>query len=133
VIAGKVTFLFVEKGPLYMICVSKTGESPRQLRQQLDYLHAQILSVLTKTINTNIERFPKYDVRGLLAGTQPLFMDLIDECDSNVCYLLDSVACLRLPRQERTKVTTALRTHRTTKLLYGLMLAGPYLVSLVRE
>lgn len=132
IVAGKWKFVFVEKGPLYFFAISSTDESVKQLRQQLDYVYSQILSVLTMKIHTMIESHGKYDVRGLLTGTQPLFMNLIDECDSNVCYLLDSVACLRLNRPDRAKITTILRKYRTKSLLYAIILAGPYLVSLVR-
>ena len=37
-----------------------------------------------------------------------------------------------MPRNDRAKITSTLRKCRTKSLLYGLVLAGPYLVSLVR-
>lgn len=67
--AGHHKFVFQLKGPLYLVAVAKTGESETHLRDQLLYLHSQILSVLTSQQLTKIfEQRINFDLRRLLSG-----------------------------------------------------------------
>jgi len=67
--AGHHKFVFQLKDPLYLVAVAKTGESEAHLRDQLLYLHSQILSVLTSLQLTKIfEQRINFDLRRLLSG-----------------------------------------------------------------
>ena len=58
--------MFLEKGPLYLVGVSRTGEPPAAVHLLLDLLHAQLLCVLTQGFHSMFARNPRYDSRRLL-------------------------------------------------------------------
>lgn len=45
IVAGDHTLVFLLKGPIYLLCISRTTESIKQLTQQLTFIHGQILTV----------------------------------------------------------------------------------------
>jgi hypothetical protein len=45
--AGDSRFVILSQGPLYLVAISRLGESETQLRAQLEALYMQILSTLT--------------------------------------------------------------------------------------
>lgn len=130
--AGPWKFVFVIKGPIYLICISRTSESVQQLVNQLNYAHTQILSVLTGSVNQLLQDRPAYDIRQLMGGTESLLTDLLNEADRSYCFLLDSLSVLRLPRVLRSKVGACLKRSGTKSIVYGLLLCGSKLVHIVR-
>ena len=42
--------MFVLKGPVYLVAVSRTGEPVRHLQRQLEHLHGCIVFVLTQKV-----------------------------------------------------------------------------------
>ena len=62
--------MFLEKGPLYLVGVSRTGEPPAAVHLLLDLLHAQLLCVLTQGFHSMFARNPRYDSRRLLGMLQ---------------------------------------------------------------
>lgn len=79
IIAGDTKFVFLLKGPVYLLAISRTPESVKQLKTQLNYVHDQILSVLTINCHRILENRPQYDIRNLMVGTETLLADLIHE------------------------------------------------------
>lgn len=86
IVAGKHTFVFQCKGPLYLVAVSSTSESVRQLETQLNFVHQQVLSVLTGSVNDILQNQPSYDLRNLMGGTENLLTDLISESNRLECW-----------------------------------------------
>ena len=68
VTAGSLKIVFVLKGPIYLVSVSKTGEPVSQLSQQLNYMYSQIISILTGRIVSILEKKAYFDIRNLLGG-----------------------------------------------------------------
>jgi hypothetical protein len=68
--------VFVQKGPLYLVAVSSTGEPPSALERQLVLVHAQILCILTNHFDRMLARNPRFDSRRLLGETTLLFVHL---------------------------------------------------------
>lgn len=66
--AGHHRVVFVVKGPIVLVCVSCTSEPVHVLEQQLGYMHAQIISILTSGVNRILINKPNVDVRNLLGG-----------------------------------------------------------------
>jgi hypothetical protein len=56
------------KGSLVLVSVSKTGEPVPQLLSQLNYVHSQVLSMLTSGVNNIFDKRPYFDLRNLLGG-----------------------------------------------------------------
>ena len=132
--AGDVRFVVMSKGSLNLVAISRIGESDTQLRAQLEALYMQILSTLTLR---NMERMfsnrPSYDLRRPLQGTEVLLSALADGFTrGSPSTLLSALECLRLRKTHRQVVNNTFLKARSSSLLYGLIVAGGRLVSVVR-
>ncbi|EIE81968.1 hypothetical protein RO3G_06673 [Rhizopus delemar RA 99-880] len=131
--AGQHKFVFLLKEPLYYVCVSKTGESDNQLRDQLSYLHSQILSVLTNTQLTKIfEQRVNFDLRRLLGGTE-VFLDSLSNLFSNDhSFMLSALQCLRVNKSVRDQIGGILTEGKVKNSLYAIVVSKGRLVTLLR-
>ena len=132
--AGGARFVVSTQGPLYFIAISKLGESDTQLRAQLEALYMQILSTLTLPALRNIfVNRPSTDLRKPLQGTESLISSLADNfTKGSPSMLLGSLECLKLRKSQRHTINNAFLKQRADKLLYGLIVAGGRLVSVIR-
>mmetsp|Transcript_53084 Transcript_53084/g.88245 ORF Transcript_53084/g.88245 Transcript_53084/m.88245 type:complete len:358 (+) Transcript_53084:445-1518(+) len=132
-VAGDHRFVFLPRGYLYLVAVACTTESEAMLQAQLEYLYAQIISILTAGIMRVFERQPSADVRHLLDGTLHVLHGLIDRMDHTPAFMLSSVECLRLPFSVRSDITKALLSNtKTLNIVYGVIACGFKVVSVVR-
>jgi hypothetical protein len=127
-------FVVLTKGQLYLVAISSLGESDQQLRSQLEALYMQILSTLTLPV---MERMFKSrastDLRRPLQGTDKLLSALADGFTrGSPSTLLSALECLRMRKSHRQLINNALLKTRSERLLYGLIVAGGRLVSVVR-
>lgn len=132
--AGGVRFVIMSRGSLNLVAISKLGESEAQLRNQLEALYMQILSTLTLPV---MERMFKsranMDLRRPLQGTETLLSALADGFTrGSPSTLLGALECLRLRKTHRSTINNTLLKTRSPNLLYGLLVAGGRLVSVVR-
>jgi len=132
--AGSVRFVVMSRGSLNLVAISKLGESDQQLRAQLDAFYMQILSTLTLPV---MERMFKNrastDLRRPLQGTESLLSALADGFTrGSPPTLLSALECLKLRKAHRTTINNTLLKTRSEHLLYGLIVAGGRLVSVVR-
>ena len=132
--AGGARFVVTTEGPLYLVAISRLGESDSQLRVQLEALYMQILSTLTLPTLTHLfSNRPSTDLRRPLQGTEPLLSSLADTfTKGSASTLLSALECLKIRKSERHVINNALLKTRTEKLLYGLIVAGGRLVSVIR-
>ncbi|KAJ6784132.1 hypothetical protein PWT90_09006 [Aphanocladium album] len=132
--AGDARFVVLTRGPLYFVAVSKLGESDSQLRAQLDALYMQILSTLTlPTLKKIFVHRPSSDLRKPLQGTESLLSSLADTFTrGSPTTLLGSLECLKLRKSQRYSINNTFLKLRSDKLLYGLIIAGGKLVSVIR-
>jgi hypothetical protein len=132
--AGNARFVIVTEGPLYFIGISRLGENDAQLRSQLDALYMQILSTLTlPTLKHIFVNRPSTDLRKPLQGTESLLSSLADSfTKGSPSALLGALECLRLRKSQRHTINNIFLKSRTEKLLYGLIVAGGKLVSVIR-
>ncbi|KAL2122897.1 hypothetical protein VTJ04DRAFT_3352 [Mycothermus thermophilus] len=132
--AGNVRFVIAIEGPLYFVAISKLGESDAQLRNQLEALYMQILSTLTlPTLQNIFAHRPSTDLRKPLEGTESLLSSLADSFTrGSPSTLLGALECLRLRKSQRHAITSVFLKNRSEKLLYGLIVAGGRLVSVIR-
>lgn len=132
--AGGARFVISTQGPLYLVAISRLNESEAQLRAQLEALYMQILSTLTLPTLTHIfVNRPSSDLRRPLQGTEPLLASLADTFTrGSPSALLSSLECLKIRKSQRQVINNTLLKTRTDKLLYGLVVAGGRLVSVVR-
>ena len=132
--AGNARFVIAIEGPLYFVAISRLGESDAQLRSQLDALYMQILSTLTlPTLKNIFVHRPSTDLRKPLEGTESLLSSLADSFSKgSPSALLGALECLRLRKSKRHAINNAFLKVRSDKLLYGLIVAGGKLVSVIR-
>ncbi|KAL8414736.1 hypothetical protein RB594_005811 [Gaeumannomyces avenae] len=132
--AGGTRFVIATEGPLYFVAISRLGESDSQLRGQLDALYMQILSTLTLPSLTNIfVHRPSSDLSKPLQGTESLLSALADSFTrGSSSALLGALECLKLRKSQRHAINNAFLKQRSEKLLYGLIVAGGKLVSVIR-
>ncbi|OAA37241.1 Vacuolar fusion protein mon-1 [Metarhizium rileyi] len=132
--AGSTRFVILTQGPLHLVAISKLGESDAQVRSQLEALYMQILSTLTlPTLKNIFANRPSSDLRKPLQGTESLLSSLADSFTiGSASTLLGSLECLKLRKSERHAINNTFLKLRTDKLLYGLIVAGGKLVSVIR-
>ncbi|OBZ91522.1 Vacuolar fusion protein MON1 A [Choanephora cucurbitarum] len=131
--AGHHKCVFLLKEPLYYVSVSKTGESDSQIRDQLLYLHNQILSVLTSVQLTRIfEQRVNFDLRRLLGGTEVFLDSLSTLFHNDHSFMLSSLQCLRLNKTMRDQAGDILLNGKVKQLLYAMVVADGKLVTLLR-
>ncbi|KAF8863457.1 DUF254-domain-containing protein [Acephala macrosclerotiorum] len=132
--AGSTRFVVSTDGPLYFVAISKLGESDAQLRSQLEALYTQILSTLTlPTLTHFFTNRPNTDLRRPLEGTETLLSSLADTfTKGSPSALLSALECLKIRKSQRHTINNTLLKTRTENLLYGLIVAGGRLVSVVR-
>lgn len=132
--AGGARFVIMSQGPLYLVAISKLGESASQLRVQLEALYMQILSTLTLPNLTHMfSNRPSTDLRRPLQGTEPLLSALADSFSrGSAPTLFAAVECLKIRKTHREVINNTLLQKRCESLLYGLVVAGGRLVSVVR-
>jgi hypothetical protein len=133
VIAGDRTIVFIQRGPIYLVAAARTGEPVPHLARQLDYTHAQIISILTQSsVNKIFKARATFDLRNLLGGTDKILDCLLHVMDNDPSYMLNSVHCLRLPFAARSSLAVILHSVRPEDLLFSMLIAGHQLVHLIR-
>ncbi|XP_058803060.1 vacuolar fusion protein MON1 homolog A [Phymastichus coffea] len=133
--ADDTNFVFIVRGPLILVCVSKTLESVPQLVLQLSYVYNQILSVLTQSQLTRVyEQRRNFDLRRLLTGSERLIDHLLNFMDKEPAFFLGAVKCLPLLPSMRDAITqTIVQTCGKIKnLVFAILLANNQLITLVR-
>lgn len=132
--AGNTRFVIVTEGPLYLVAISKLGESDAQLRSQLNALYMQILSTLTlPTLLHIFKNRPSTDLRKPLEGTETMISSLADSfTKGSPSMLLGALECLKIRKSQRQSITNIFLKSRAPNLLYGLIVAGGKLVSVIR-
>lgn len=131
-------FVFLDRSPLILLTIIKESDATQlELEQQLDFLYSFIISALSKPyIDKIFNKYPNFDLRNLLGQTDLLTLDSICEDlsnNTNVSQILGGLQTLRMHSSARLKLERKLIGHRTSNLLYGLII-GPdqKLISIVR-
>lgn len=132
--AGDTKFVILIQGPLYLVAISRILESDTQLRLQLEALYMQILSTLTLPALTHLFSIrPSTDLKRPLQGTESLLSSLADTfTKGSPTTLLSALECLKIREAHRQSINNALLKSKVESLLYGLVVAGGRLVSVVR-
>ncbi|KAL2861313.1 trafficking protein Mon1-domain-containing protein [Aspergillus pseudodeflectus] len=132
--AGETKFAVVAKGPLYLVAISRILESDTQLKLQLEALYMQILSTLTlPSLRHLFSVRPSTDLKRPLQGSETLLSTLADSFTrGSPSTLLSALECLKIRKSHRQTINNALLKTKVNNLLYGLVVAGGRLVSVVR-
>ncbi|KAI0031908.1 DUF254-domain-containing protein [Vararia minispora EC-137] len=132
--AGKMRITFLLRSPLYYVCVSSWGEPESVTRTHLEYLHQQVLSVVTGIqLRKLFERRGNFDLGRLLTGAESLVYSLLDKIELDMAMITSSLRCLKLDASLRRKAASALIPAVKTKdLLYVILVAHGNIITLAR-
>lgn len=132
--SDKHTVVFLQKGPLVLVCVSSSHQSEQQLRGELLYVYYQIISMLTQaSISRIFEHKKNYDLRRLLAGSEKILDGLLNLVDSDPSFLLSAVHCLPLASSLRDSLSQILQKAITPNLVFSILIAKNQLLTIVQE
>ncbi|KAL4069883.1 vacuolar fusion protein MON1 [Scleroderma yunnanense] len=132
--AGELRITFLLRSPLYYVCASTWGEPESVTRSHLEYLHLQILSIVTAAqLKRIFERRTNFDLRRLLNGAEPFLFSLLGRLESDLALTMSSLHCLQLDPSLRARVAEALVPITKMKdTLYIILVARGQVVTLVR-
>ncbi|KAG9042753.1 Vacuolar fusion protein mon1 [Tulasnella sp. UAMH 9824] len=103
--AGSTRITFLLRPPLYYVCVSPWGEPESVTRLHLEYLHLQILSVVTGSQLSRIfEKRTNFDLRRLLDGTERFLHSLLTQLELDMGMITSSLNVVRIDPLVRAKV-----------------------------
>lgn len=81
---GELLITFLLRAPLYLVCVSNWNEEPSTLRQHLEYLYLQVISLVSASqLSRLFSRMPNFDLRRLLEGTEGIFDYMVVQLNAN--------------------------------------------------
>jgi len=132
IVAGNHKVVFLVKGSIILVTVSQTHEPVSQLIQQLNYIHSQMLSILTGRVTQIYEKRAQFDLRTLLGSADRFLDNLISLMDHDLSFLLNSIHCLRLDINVRNTISNVIQLAETKDLLYAMVIAKYQLVNLIR-
>ncbi|KAJ7486037.1 vacuolar fusion protein MON1 [Mycena galericulata] len=132
--AGSTRITFALRPPLYYACVSSWGEPESVARAHLDYLHLQILSIVTAAqLRRVFERRTNFDLRRLLNGSETFLTSLLSRLEFDLAMSTSSLHCLRLEAGIRKRAAEALVPPSKMKdILYVVLVARGRVITLVR-
>ncbi|KAL2440929.1 Vacuolar fusion protein mon1 [Exophiala dermatitidis] len=127
-------FAVLSQSNLFLVGITSLPESEAQLRVQLEALYMQILSTLTLPTLTHLFSVrPSTDLRRPLQGTEVLLSSLADTfTKGSPSALLSALECLKIRKSHRNVINQTMIRARVDDLLYGLIVAGGRLVSVIR-
>ncbi|KAH7919246.1 DUF254-domain-containing protein [Leucogyrophana mollusca] len=132
--AGKSRITFLLRTPLYYVCASSWGEPESVTRSHLEYLHLQILSIVTAAqLRRIFERRTNFDLRRLLNGAEPFLFSLLGRMEFDLAIATSSLHCLQLDPSLRARVADSLVPMTKIKdILYIILVAQGQVITLVR-
>ncbi|KAF8073683.1 trafficking protein Mon1-domain-containing protein [Lyophyllum atratum] len=132
--AGRTRITFVLRSPLYYACASSWGEPESVTRSHLEYLHLQILSIVTAAqLRRIFERRTNFDLRRLLNGAESFLSSLLDRLEFDLAMSTSSLQCLRLDYSLRKRAAEALLPSSKMKdILYIILVAEGKVITLIR-
>ena len=124
VLAGNHKIVFLIRGPIYLISVSRTGEPTAHLARQLQFVYTQLVSILTrKGLEHVFKRKHGFDLRNLLGTSgEQVLSHLVGAMDGHkltsrlplhtgMSFVLGAPWCARLPLPLRNQVHQPLTPH----------------------
>lgn len=132
--AGRLRITFLLRSPLYYVCASSWGEPESVTRSHLEYLHLQILSIVTASqLRRIFERRTNFDLRRLLDGSEPFLFSLLGRMELDLAMATSSLNCLQLDQSLRARIAEALvPTSKMKDTLYIILVARGQVITLVR-
>ncbi|KAK7056936.1 Vacuolar fusion protein mon1 [Paramarasmius palmivorus] len=151
--AGKARIVFLQRSPLYYVGVSSWGEPEsvvrvdfitgpyvltylckEKTRSHLEYLHLQILSIVTAAqLRRIFERRTNFDLRRMLSGAETFLSSMISRLELDLAMSTSSLRCLKLDNILRKRAAECLvPTSKMKDILYVMLVAWGQVITLIR-
>ncbi|KAF9049532.1 DUF254-domain-containing protein [Hymenopellis radicata] len=131
--AGNTRITFLQRTPLYYVCASSWGEPESVTRSHLEFLHLQILSIVTASqLHRIFERRTNFDLRRLLDGTETFLHSMLAKLEFDLAMATSSLHCLKMDAVTRKRVADALVPTKMKDILYVILLSQGRVVTLIR-
>ncbi|KAF5344980.1 hypothetical protein D9757_013788 [Collybiopsis confluens] len=133
--AGKTRITFLQRPSLYYVCVSAWGEPESVTRSHLEYLHLQIISVVTAAqLKRIFERRGNFDLRRLLGGADTFLTTMISRLQLDLAISMSALRCLRLDPALRNKCALNLvpSGKNAKDIIYVMLVARGEIITLIR-
>lgn len=135
---GNHDFVFLEMGPLYLVCVANTNEQHQVISQELEMMHRQIVFTLTQAQITKIfSKHTNFDLRNLLGGMVKSYLgtDVLLDCLAQSFHSpsvsLDAYPVFKIKAKTCKMVTKAWQSAQPPKsLFFGMLIAHKKVVGL---
>ena len=100
-----VKFIYLLCGPLYLFCITRSGESIQQIRNQLRFCHLLIVMTLTNVFEKTLAQSPQFDMRSIFGPTDYMMLhQLVLDEDRSPRFLFDSFNPLRITFSDRDAI-----------------------------
>ena len=131
---GVWNFVFLLKGPVYLVCVTRTDEPHEYVRTQLECLYSQVIFLLTSKAIEVLETNPSYDLRILLDDStlRNCLSGVLRVANHTPAFLFEAVRCCKVPAATRAVANRVLSEVATNGLMYAMIIAGFDLVTLLQ-
>ncbi|EIN12968.1 DUF254-domain-containing protein, partial [Punctularia strigosozonata HHB-11173 SS5] len=132
---GKLRITFLLRPPLYYVCASSWGEPESITRSHLEYLHLQILSVVSLAqLRRIFERRNNFDLRRLLDGAENLLHSLLARVDEDFAMTMSALHVLKVDDRLRKRAGESLQPPSKLKrdILYIIVIANGRVVTVAR-
>lgn len=132
--SGPLRITFLLRPPLYYVCASTWGEPESVTRSHLEYLHLQILSIVSAAqLQRIFQRRTNFDLGRLLNGSEPFLFSLLARLELDLAMATSSLHCLLLDPTLRSRVAdTLVPITKMKDALYIILIASGQVVTLVR-
>ena len=122
--------VFLKKGQLIFIALSKKNDCVSLLFSQLEYLYNQLMSILTINFYSKLEDNPSKCL-STMSGTENLFEQMIQYSSKSFCALFNSYQVFNL-RENRDKINKLTEEYRGDAL-YCIIMTPYEIISLARS
>ena len=122
--------VFLKKGQLIFIALSKKNDCVSLLFSQLEYLYNQLMSILTISFYSKLEDNPSKCL-STMSGTENLFEQMIQYSSKSFCALFNSYQVFNL-RENRDKINKLTEEYRGDAL-YCIIMTPYEIISLSRS
>eukprot|EP01130_Rhizamoeba_saxonica_P006409 TRINITY_DN2556_c0_g1_i2.p1 TRINITY_DN2556_c0_g1~~TRINITY_DN2556_c0_g1_i2.p1 ORF type:complete len:373 (+),score=47.24 TRINITY_DN2556_c0_g1_i2:273-1391(+) len=127
--------VFLTKGSFVMVMVSDICDSTRMMKNLLEYMHLQIISILTTSIQDRLTSNPGYDVRNIMEGSDRFFDNIERSFYTKPNFVVDCTSFVRLSGYVRNTVGSILKkcTENESSIFMVALVAKNKLLQLVRK
>lgn len=131
--ADGIKYVFLVRGPIYLVMISRNEEHPWLIRAQLDYVYAHVIFSATSRIITLLNKSSSTDIRHFLDGHEPVIERLLVALDTQLTFMLSGFTCLPMAAQLRAAVTQAVVRCRPENTLYAVVFSENLIVTFLEK